>query len=114
MRRQINKKKLWKSTNPCRISCVFSDAWILDGVSYSIQTIVFLVRKYFFLKIYLTSAGEQFLTVFYTINLSPLLFTKHVFMLIIMLSNYQWRQPVVQVNSKAKSILTSSSSSSFF
>ena len=32
---------------------------------------------------------EPFLTMFYTINLSPLLVTKKVFMLIIILSNYQ-------------------------
>ena len=36
-----------------------------------------------------TLQGEPFLTMFYTINLSPLLVIKKGFMMIIILSNYQ-------------------------
>ena len=46
-----------------------------------------LLRYYFFLKNY--NQREPFLTMFYTVNSSPLLVTKLVFMLTIVLSNYQ-------------------------
>ena len=46
------------------------------------------MENYLFLENYVTSE-EQFLTMFYTINLSLLLVTKWGFMLIIILSIYE-------------------------
>jgi hypothetical protein len=57
---------------------------------------------------------EPFLTMFDTINLSPLLVTKKGFMLIIILSNYQYCPSMATVNAEAFFVQERYSLSSIF
>ena len=68
-------------------SCVLSDTWFRDLKFYTWGLKIKFVENYFFLENYVTSMGAV-LTMFYTINLFPLLITKWGFMLTIILSNY--------------------------
>ena len=63
-------------------SCVLSDAWFWDLKFWNSWKITSFSKT-------TSLQRELFLTMFYTINLSPLLVTKNGFMLIIILSNYQ-------------------------
>ena len=61
-------------------SCVLSDAWFWD-LKFKIWGIeIKIVENYFFLVNYVFSEGIIF-TMFYTINLSPLLVIKKGFMI---------------------------------
>ena len=53
------------------------------------KSFIIFVRNHLFLKNYVTSEGESLSTMFDTTNLSPMLVTKLVFKLILVLSSYQ-------------------------
>ena len=70
-------------------SCVHLDAWFryLKFQIWGLE--IKFVEIYFLLENYTSLQREPFLTMFYTINLSPLHVIKKGFMIIIILSNYQ-------------------------
>ena len=70
-------------------TCVRLDGWFRDHKFWIWGLEIKIIRgNYFFLET-MALQREPFLTMFYTINLSPLLVTKKSFMLIIILTNYQ-------------------------
>ena len=78
-----------KKINLVTRSCVLSDAWFRDLKILNLMSRNKIREKITCFSKTTLLQREPFLTMFYTIKLSPLLITKYVFMLIIILSYYQ-------------------------